>query len=310
VRALPGLLLLLLTLATLPARAEGRFTWRYHPEREAAMAPLVAEAEATLDALAAQIGVPAPTSVEVVIAGDLEAFQGAQGRAPGQEGIDWAVGIAYPERGRILLRVDRTHPFTLEETFRHELSHLLRLTGVPRGAYPRWFSEGLAILQSGEPLVARLDSAMSAATTGQLIPLDRLSARFPGEGPALRLAYAQSGLFLRWLVGQRGDEPLRGLIADVRAGRSFAGGFEARLGESVGQAFAAWRLVLEKSASWWRVLADDMLIWGAVTLLFVVAGVRARRRARRRLEQMEDEDLARVIRPGPLDDRPKLRLMR
>lgn len=303
-------LCLLITFAAPGARADQRFTWRYHPDREQAMAPVLARADATLAELAAQLDVPLPEHVVVDVAEDLEAFRDGQRRPPGAEGIDWAVGIAYADEGRILLRVDQTHLFTLEETFRHELSHLLLLTGVPRRAFPRWFSEGVAILQSGQPLMDRLRPALDAATTGRLIPVDLLGDSFPGEGPALHLAYAQSGLFVRWLIGHHGEDALRALVADVRAGRRFDAGFEARMGASVGERFGAWRAVLEKSASWWRVLADDMLLWGLVTLLFIVAGFTARRRSRRRLEQMERNELARLIRPGPLDHRPGPRLLR
>lgn len=309
-----------LLAADAPAREAGtHLTWRFNPERERALRPVIASGEEELRRLAAEIGVAVPDHITVDVADTVEEFfalqydaravrtgqagatlrgeapEGPQGEKPGQRAprisaIDWAVGIAYADQGRILLRLDENHLFTLKETFLHELSHVLLLADQPRRPFPRWFSEGLAVHQSGEGLAKRLDPVLGAAVTRQLIPLSSLEQRFPREGPGLNLAYAQSATFVRWLVQQHGGEALRALISEVRGGGVFEARFERIYGASSGALFGTWRRAFEKSASWWRVLSNDMLVWSLVSILFLAALVAKRRQNRKRLREMDAED--------------------
>jgi hypothetical protein len=285
-------LLLVAALALQPVREvrQGRFTWHFAPDREAAVAPLIDEGEATLLRLAAELNVPAPDAVTVDVADTLDEFRDLQDVPEGRVAIDWAVGLADAEAGRILLRVDRTHLFTLDETFRHELSHLVLLGGLSRREFPRWFSEGVAILQSGEALVNRLDPALNAAASGRLLPISALTRSFPPEGPALHLAYAQSAFLVRWMLRQHGYERLRELVRDTRRFGDFERHLVRLYGGSSEGLFNAWRLELERDASWWRVLSTDWMIWSGVTLLFLVAVTVKWVRTRRRLRQWDEEE--------------------
>lgn len=284
--------LLVLTLALQPVREvhQGRFTWHFAPDREKAVRPLLEGAEEALDALATELDVEPPEAIRVDVADTIDEFRELQEVPQGRVAIDWAVGLADAGAGRILLRVDQTHLFTLAETFRHELSHILLLGGLKRPEFPRWFSEGIAILQSGEPLLQRLDPALHAATTGRLIPLSALTRAFPPEGPALHLAYAQSAFLVRWLLRQHDWERLRALIRDTRSFGDFDSQLARLYGGSAEGLFNAWRLELERNASWWRVLATDWMIWAGVTLLFLVAVTVKWVRTRRRLRAWEEQD--------------------
>jgi hypothetical protein len=270
----------------------GRFEWRFHEENRAAVEPLIRRGQAALDELAGQLGVKAPAKVYVEVAQTLDEFQMLQRRSPERGTIDWAVGMAFPDEDVILLRIDKTHLFTLEETFRHELSHLLVLAGVPYRPFPRWFSEGVAVVQSGEALTRRLSPILDAAITGSLIPLRKLERSFPGPGPALSLAYAQGASFVRYLIQREGPDTLARLIQEVRREGAFPVRFEAIYGTDVVDYERAWRRKLEADASWWRVLSGDMVIWFGLSALFMLAYFVKRHRSRRRLREMEAEELA------------------
>jgi len=285
-------LLLVVTLALQPVREvhEGRFSWHFAPDREKAVRPLIAQADEVLDALAAELEVEPPAGIRVDVADTVEEFRELQEVPEGRVAIDWAVGLADAAAGRILLRVDQTHLFTLDETFRHELSHILLLSGQERREFPRWFSEGLAILQSGESLLQRLDPALHAATTGRLIPIEALARGFPPEGPALHLAYAESAFLVRWMLRQHDWPRLRELIRDTRRLGDFDQHLARLYGGSAEGLFNAWRLELERDASWWRVLSTDWMIWAGVTLLFLVAVTVKWVRTRRRLRAWEEQE--------------------
>ena len=285
-------ILLALSLALAPVRAvrEGRFTWHFAPDRARAVQPLIASAEATLARQAEQLDLPLPPTVRVDVADTLDEFRELQDVPEGRVAIDWAVGLADAEARRILLRVDQTHLFTLDETFRHELSHVLLLGGLPRRVFPRWFSEGVAILQAGEPLMQRLDPALAAAASGRLIPIEALRTGFPPEGPALQLAYAEGAFLVRWMLRQRDWGTLRELIRDTRAFGDFDATLARLYGGSAEGLFNAWRLELERDASWWRVLATDWMIWAGVTVLFLVAVTVKWVRTRRRLRSWREEE--------------------
>lgn len=289
------LLALLMTAAPdspFTVERHGRYEWRFHEENRAAVEPLIRRGEATLDELAGQLGVKTPARIYVEVAQTLEEFQMLQRRSPDRGTIDWAVGMAFPDEDVILLRIDKTHMFTLEETFRHELSHLLLLAGLPYRPFPRWFSEGVAVVQSGEALTKRLNPILDAAITGSLIPLRKLERGFPPRGPALSLAYAQGASFVRYLVQREGPELLARLVQESRKEGAFTIRFEALYGTDVHEYERAWRRKLEADASWWRVLSGDMVIWFGLSALFMLAYFVKRHRSRRRLREMEAEELA------------------
>ena len=142
------------------------------------------------------------TKIDVWLAEDAEAFAAAF--PDGSPMSEWAVGVTFVDKNRIVLRAHGSALFSLLETFDHELSHALVHAMVPRERLPRWFSEGVAIWQSGEAVMKRLMEAQRAALTSNLMPLSELTRTFPRQGPKVSLSYAQSALFLRYLERHHG----------------------------------------------------------------------------------------------------------
>ena len=232
--------------------------------------------------------VVADKPIDVWLAPDAKEFAGAfHGASPMTE---WAVGVAFVKEGRIVLRAHGSALFSLDETFDHELSHMLLHRGAAPGHVPRWFSEGVAIWQAGESVLDRMVPAQQAALTDSLVPLSELSKRFPAQGPAVALAYAEAGLFLRWAIGRAGPELVPSLIRELRKGVPFEQAFEALTGVSLQDAEAQWQETLEGQGLMFVVLTDQNVMWTLLTLLFLVTARIQILRKRRRLAEMAAEE--------------------
>ncbi len=214
--------------------------------------------------------------------------------------IDWAAGIAYTRRNLILLRIDHTALLSLEETFVHEVSHFALRHGINHNFVPRWFLEGVAILQAGEPILNRLRTASEASLTGSLIPIRDLTFSFPQHPARIRLAYAQSALFLRWLLRHEDDRAHVRVIGRVAAGERFNEAFPKVFGASPMALWEDWRDDTREAASWIPVLTSSALLWVLLTLIFLAAYARRRHASRARLRRWEEEE-ARSAVTNPLD---------
>ena len=225
-----------------------------------------------------------PERIDVWLAVDAERFAAAfHGPTPMAE---WAVGVAFVRERRIVLRAHGSGLFTLSETFDHEISHIL-LHDLTRGRpVPLWFVEGLAIWQSGESVVQRLEAAHRAAATGRLISLADLDARFPERGVGVALAYAESGLFVRWLRQRSGALAFKQLFAALGRGIGFEGAFGEAFGASPDELAELWVTEMEATASSIALLRDGSFAWGAMVLLLLWVGVVRMRRRREALDAM------------------------
>ncbi len=264
------------------------FVFLYEPGAEALVAPLAQNAEAVRLRVCRELALPCfQGPIEVRLARSEEEFRAA---LPGRDTpVDNVVGVAYPTANRIVLRADAKGLFTLAETFEHEVSHIAVQRGVGRTRLPRWFLEGLALHQAGQPLAERLESATSAALTRQLIPLGRLERGFPREPAATRLAYAQSMLFFRELLQRGGISRIQALLQAVRRGEAFPSAFLRLYGESLDAVERAFVIDLTTGASWVPILTSGGLIWVVATGLFLWSYVRRRRRARATLRRWDAE---------------------
>lgn len=249
---------------------------------------VAAEAEERYARICAGLG-GCPTHerpIDVWVAEDPERFASA---FPGETPMaEWAAGVAFIGARRVVLRAHGSALFTLLETFDHEIAHILLHEVAGGRPIPRWLSEGLAIWLSGEDLIARLDSAQRAAITGNLIPLAQLDRGFPDRGSRVALAYAQSALFTRHLIGLEGGTALPAVLRRVGAGERFEDAFAARFGASASALAETWSAELEDSTSAFILLHDGSILWIAMTLLFIYVGVRQRRNRLAAIEGMDD----------------------
>lgn len=224
--------------------------------------------------------------IEVWVARDAEAF--AQAFPDGSPMAEWAVGVTFLASRRVVLRAHGSALFTLDETFEHELSHVLLEDISPGERLPRWFFEGVAIWQAGEPVVDRLAAAHNAALTDNLIPFAEMNRGFPAQGARVGLAYAQSALFLRWLISRYGRLSMDRLFRTIADGQPFERAFLDAFQRPPAVLQREWRDGLKESSSVIFLLRDGEIFWVLMGVIFLWAAAVTYRRRHRAFQHMAD----------------------
>ncbi len=229
-----------------------------------------------------------PVTPTVYLAEDREGF----GRMAGNTHV---VAVAWTARNRILMdwtRVNRD-PFTLSETLKHEVCHLLLHHHIREEHLPRWLDEGLCqwVSDGLTELTFRTsdDALQQAVLTGRVFGLARLSDTFPAAPQEMALAYAEGKSVVEYIIRRYGVEGLIGMLGHLKRGHD--------LETALGRAFSLtpdglerkWRRHLSGRVSWLTWIASHMY-----QILFFVAAVAAAvgffRQARRRRQYADEED--------------------
>ncbi len=230
---------------------------------------------------------------------------------------EYAVGVAYPYRGLVLLTLsapgtwERPH---LDIILAHELSHIA-LRRATRGAdLPRWFVEGVAIHQAEEHSIPRLQALWAATYHEQLIPLRQLDRSFPAHTHEVNLAYAQSADVVGFLTDRGfGGRRFRRLMRRLRAGDDFQEALHRAFYMSLPQLEREWKADAEERFQSLPVIFGGGGIWLLAVLISFIAWFRSRQRNRKKLAKWEKEEAAldritRILRAalsrerGPTDD--------
>lgn len=152
-------------------------------------------------------------------------------------GVYWG-GVIQVLSPHAWLKQDSAEEFVRSGPMAHELTHLV-LDYQTSGNYPRWFTEGLAqyveYRANGYEWVTSTNSLRGATYS-----MDELNDRFD-ELPNQALAYRQSLAAVRFIAETGGDQGLRAVIGDLKAGRSLKTAIERQLGMDMGQFDSAWR---------------------------------------------------------------------
>ena len=204
----------------------------------------------------------------------------------------WSHAVAYPEWGMVVLPLRHRDGRPVEDldiVLEHEISHLALRRALEGKHVPRWFSEGIAVIQSEGTSLNRSGVLWWAAFTDSLTPLREIE-RYPESHTAVTLAYAQAADFVGYLLREGGWFTMRVLLRYMRRGSTFEEAFESVYGRSVPQMEKRWRERLTGGWGWLSLLTGAGAIWGAITLLFILAYISTRRRQRQRLAQMEEEE--------------------
>ncbi|MFQ5600725.1 MAG: hypothetical protein ACE5G2_09225 [Candidatus Krumholzibacteriia bacterium] len=204
------------------------------------------------------------------------------------EAPSWSAAIARPRRHLVVLSgpaLRRTR-MNLQETVAHELVHLAVHERIGDfGWMPLWLHEGLAVHFSG---YGRLRDRLVRWGRGP-VRLQELEYVFPRNATRARQAYLESAAAVRRLL-QEG--PIAPLLDRIEAGEEYEEAFLA-VYAMTSREFAA--LVYEEVAQRWRylsLLTSGVTLFGLMTILFVVGGVRRRLRDRRRMREWEAEEAA------------------
>lgn len=275
-----------------------------------AMRPVFAEAlaRAASDARAVgvPVGLPELPRLSVRLVPDDQALRALS--PPEMPPPAYASGVAYPTIGLAL--VSARAPSTGEATrvaqvLRHELSHLVWGAATGQAAGPRWFTEGLAVEQSGEQTFERFQSMAQASYTRGLAPWSQLDARFGGSAEQVDVAYAQGADIVGWLLRREGPGRFAVLSEHLRGGTPFPEAMRAAFGRSPEGLEEAWREDVRNRFALAPLWAGSALLTIAFLVLMAVAAVRRWRRSSRTRARWAAEERARrqpprwvVITPG------------
>jgi hypothetical protein len=267
---------------------------------EAPAARTARRARAALAAIAADLpGLAVPRWVEIRLVKRSEDLAAAA--PPGRSPPPWAIGVAYPEDGVVVVAYRRGPvPADLDSVVVHELAHLALGAALGRRA-PRWLHEGFAYLHSSDFSLDRTRTLTGMAWSGNVIPLADLDRSFPAAENEAARAYAQSYDFVAYLA-RRGrsltpdDDGNRWAFRDFLVALGDGATLEqaARKSFSAGMSdlFDEWR---ESLRDRYFILPAGMLglfVWVVAAVLLVLAFLRKRRLGRATLARWAEEEAA------------------
>jgi peptidase MA superfamily protein len=202
-------------------------------------------------------------------------------------------GYAVAERDLAVLLPERVprYPYdSLDVLLLHEVTHVLASRAAGGHELPRWWNEGLALLASRGWSLEDRSRVIVGAVSGMPDNVDALEASFDGGPYEVSAAYALSGALVHHLVRRHGDELVAATLARVAAGEDFDAAFAAVAGVPLAEDVAGFWRRYRLWYRWLPFLTSGAVLWGAVTALALLAGVRRRQRdaaIRRRWEEEE-----------------------
>jgi hypothetical protein len=153
-------------------RDEGWLVIEYPPGVSERVQPLIAQANDVRTKLTDDLGEAVLDRVEVRVARNPDEMTML---APlDYPPFPYASAMAYTRMHLVLLSMQApvsAEATDLEETFRHELAHVALEDAVAGHHVPRWFTEGLAIHESGEASWTRWKTLWDATLSNQVMPL-------------------------------------------------------------------------------------------------------------------------------------------
>jgi hypothetical protein len=239
----------------------------------------------------ADIGVDFTEKTEIRLSPTIEAFREAQ---PGGRWIPlWATGVAYPEQNIIVLlspRAIKGSRINVVGVFTHEFSHIALCRALTGVKVPVWLNEGLAMYEAREWTFSRISILTRAALTDRLIPLPVLTLSFPKEEEPAELAYAESFMFISFLINKVGRNAFHRLIRDYTRYGDLAGALRRGTGMNLADLEERWLVYLKLRVSWIPIITSVSTLWFVAALIFVYGYARKKRQANRRLKEMETEE--------------------
>jgi hypothetical protein len=147
----------------------------------------------------------------------------------------------------------------------------------------------VAIIQSEKSSLKRKKSIWWASLINDIQPLDKIASYPEGKLDAT-VAYAQAADFIAYLVDNYRWKSIRKMLFLLNEGHSFNRAFRLAYGADLKRVEKKWRKQLFGGSDWLVVLTGTGAIWGAITLLFLLAYILTKKRERIKLEQMEKEE--------------------
>jgi hypothetical protein len=239
----------------------------------------------------ADIGYDFPDKTLIILAPSIEEFQKVQ---PGKETMPlWAAAVAYPERNLMILRspgaIKGGH-LDYEKVFTHEFTHIVIGKILAGRETPTWLAEGFAMYESSEWHLTRMTSLTKAFLTKRVIPLEKLTAHFPTAPDEAELAYAESFMFVSFLINKFGRKAFQQFLRDYATDGNLRGSLTKMSEMHLVTLEKEWLDYMEVRVSWIPLITSATTLWFVMTLIFVYGYYRKRRMARKTMEIWEKEE--------------------
>jgi hypothetical protein len=215
----------------------------------------------------------------------------------------YAAGVAYHGLHFVLMTMMSPRgpeAVDLDETLRHELSHVALEDAVGGKHVPVWFNEGVAIWLSHESQYDRLKSLAEATMQDRLIPIADLDRSMPANPGEVSIGYAEAGDFVQYMLRKSDRLRFTSMIDRVKEGQPFDRAVAEAYNADLRKLELEWHHKLEQRFSVLPILLGGSLIWVGVMGLVIWAWVKRRRRTKailarwEREEALEDARLARA----------------
>ncbi len=218
----------------------------------------------------------------------------------------WSGAVAYPKFNVIILSKYHKSGAPVEDldtVLEHEMSHLALRAVLGDAEVPRWFSEGVAIMQSEHSSMRRIWLVWTAAFGDSLLPLAAIN-KYPDRPGQINLAYAEAADFTNFLIGEGGWPAIRAVINLTASGTRFEEAIEVAFGRTLRDLEVAWRASLMNNWQWVPLVTGTGALWGLIVVLFFVAFAVVQRKKKKRLLEMEAEEMLAV---EPRNEGPRRR---
>jgi hypothetical protein len=131
---------------------------------------------------------------------------------------------------------------------------------------------------------------MEAVLTDRLIPLRVLTLSFPAEEKAAELAYAESFIFISFLINKIGRGAFHKLIRDYGRSGNLPYALRRATGMDLVDLEKKWLAYLKLRTSWIPIIVSATTLWFLASLIFIYGYFRKRKAARLKLRQWEEEE--------------------
>jgi len=211
-------------------------------------------------------------------------------------GSPFVSAFAMPSEHLIVIHIS---PMTsrlpiLNDTFKHELCHLLLHDHVKEQIIPKWLDEGICQWISGtlgEIMAGDAATISRINMVRSLIPLRQLTASFPRDKDSLFLAYKESYDFVEYLTTHYGTKSLRSILQYLEQGDSIDPAVSKSLSKSFQDVHEEWVNDMQKRSEWLVWASQNLyeIIFFIMAVLSILAFVRLRIR-RTRYTGEDDDD--------------------
>ena len=207
------------------------------------------------------------------------------------------VAFAVPQKKLIVIDVSRMNisPFTIENTLKHELCHLLLHHHIRGHIFPRWLDEGVCQWVSdgiGDIIMDQKGSLLNrAALRGTFIRLDSLHQGFPRDKESLLLAYEESKGFVAHIISRFGKEGILRALEYMKKGEVADVAFTKALSTSLEKLEQEWHHALRRKMTWFTYLSYHLyeIIFALLALITIYAFIRIMMKKRAYMtEERED----------------------